>query len=202
MDEKSLVRGVMALKWEAKYRKRFSGEESESRAFLAVPERLDEDIYEAVLQINLPGCTVLDIGTGTGDHAIFLAQTGYQVTGIDIAASAIAFAQKNAASHKVNVSFIVDNILSSSLKGQYDIVIDRGCYELIAIENLEIYLASVMRLIKPGGWFVLKTARRKRRIEAVKLTTGLNVVKLDDAAYTTLDGRVVKARILVAQKSH
>jgi 2-polyprenyl-3-methyl-5-hydroxy-6-metoxy-1,4-benzoquinol methylase len=201
MDDNLLERGVMALKWEANYRKRFSGDETVSKCFIAVPDTVDEDIYQVFDQINMPGCSVLDIGTGIGEHAILLAQKGYNVTGIDISASAIAHAQKNAIENNVNVNFIVDNILSSDLKNQYDVLVDRGCYELIAIENLEIYLANMMKLLKPGGWYILKTARRRRRVNAIKNTSGLTIVKLKDTVYKTLDNRTIKARLLVAKKA-
>ena len=191
----------MALKWEANYRKRFSGEKSVAMCFNAEQDDVDKDIFLNIEQINLQGSTILDIGSGTGEQAIYLAQKGFQVTGIDISASAIEYARKFAQDSMVNVCFKVDNILASDLDGQFEIVIDRGLYELIAFENLEIYLATVKRLIKPGGWYILKTARLKRKIDAVKATSGLNIVKFEDTEYRTLDNRTVKAWILVAQKT-
>jgi len=45
--------------------------------------RLSPLLVDAVESGELPRGAALDIGSGTGDAAIFLAQRGYAVTGID-----------------------------------------------------------------------------------------------------------------------
>ncbi|MCI5126573.1 MAG: class I SAM-dependent methyltransferase [Candidatus Electrothrix sp. AR5] len=58
------------------------------------------DIALTNLVAQWPVCTgkVLDIGCGTGTNAIWLAQQGFEVTGLDISDKAIALAKKNAPS--------------------------------------------------------------------------------------------------------
>ena len=48
---------------------------------------------------------ILDIGCGTGRHAIELAKRGYQVTGIDLSDSMLMRAQENAKREHVQVAF-------------------------------------------------------------------------------------------------
>jgi len=59
----------------------------------------------------------------------------------------------------------------------------------------------MMKLLKPGGWYILKTARRRRRVEAIKNTIGLTIEKLKNTEYKTLDNRTIRARLLVAKKA-
>lgn len=54
----------------------------------------------------LPGSHVLDMGCGTGRHAIEFARRGYKVTGVDLSEGMLAEATKNAAAAGVLVDFI------------------------------------------------------------------------------------------------
>lgn len=53
-----------------------------------------------------PGSTVLDIGCGTGRHAIELARRGCEVTGVDISAGMLAEAARNAEAAGVRATWI------------------------------------------------------------------------------------------------
>jgi len=53
-----------------------------------------------------PGSGFLDIGCGTGRHAIELAKRGYKVTGVDISLGMLAQAEKTAKQTKVEVEWI------------------------------------------------------------------------------------------------
>src|SRR5262249_29032468 len=50
---------------------------------------------------------VLDIGCGLGDNAIYLAQNGYHVTGLDISPTALITAERRAHDAGVDVTFAV-----------------------------------------------------------------------------------------------
>jgi len=49
---------------------------------------------------------ILDVGCGTGRHAIELAKRGYSVVGIDLSESMLAHARKKAEAEKVSVLFV------------------------------------------------------------------------------------------------
>ena len=58
-------------------------------------------------ELNLsPGCSILDMGCGTGRHAVELARRGYQVTGVDISSGMLIEAKKAAQEAKVQVEWI------------------------------------------------------------------------------------------------
>jgi 2-polyprenyl-3-methyl-5-hydroxy-6-metoxy-1,4-benzoquinol methylase len=72
--------------------------------------------------------TALDLGTGPGTQAMALAERGFQVTATDLSVTAIQKAQKQAQEKGLNVSFVQDDILNSTLDQKFDFVLDRGCF--------------------------------------------------------------------------
>src|SRR5437899_13030949 len=59
----------------------------------------------------VPPGTVLDVGCGTGENAIFYAQNKFTVSGLDLARAAIDQARSKAKERNVNVDFGVGNAL-------------------------------------------------------------------------------------------
>jgi ubiquinone/menaquinone biosynthesis C-methylase UbiE len=67
--------------------------------------------------------TILDIGCGTGRHAIELAKRGYSVTAIDFSASQLDQARLNAAAANVTVQFVEADARHLDYNNQFDVVI-------------------------------------------------------------------------------
>ena len=67
------------------------------RRLIAWPERIrrEEPLLRAVLGSG-PNRRILDLGCGTGEHALFLASLGYEVTGVDVSPGMIADAREAA----------------------------------------------------------------------------------------------------------
>ena len=122
-------------------------------------EQLDPDVDEYLVANGLKGLNVLDVGTCSGSQAIALARRGHRVVGIDVSATALEQARLAAAKEPgLTIRFQLDDIAESSLDdSQFDLVLDRGCYDSIASFNHEEYVASVRRVLKPGGVLLLKT---------------------------------------------
>jgi 2-polyprenyl-3-methyl-5-hydroxy-6-metoxy-1,4-benzoquinol methylase len=76
-------------------------------------ENLDFDLEEEIIKRKITSGKFLDLGTGQGTQAVQLSRLGFYVTGSDLLEHAIENTTK--LSDKVN--FIVDNILSSQIKG-------------------------------------------------------------------------------------
>ena len=66
------------------------------RRLIAWPERIrrEEPFLRLVLE-NGPNGRVLDLGCGTGEHALFLASLGFDVTGVDRSAAQIEEARRS-----------------------------------------------------------------------------------------------------------
>jgi len=122
-------------------------------------EKLDPDIEEYLRVTGSGSLDILDLGTCSGSQGIELARRGHRVVGTDISETALARAKLAAASEpELAISFMIDDIAESRLNdNQFDLVLDRGCYCSICSFNHEEYVASVRRVLRPGGVFLLKT---------------------------------------------
>src|SRR5688572_31581254 len=71
---------------------------------------------------NGPVRTVLDLGCGTGNHALPLAQLGYEIVGVDRSAGMLESARKKAISQQINgkANFYQDDIRSVQLQRAFD----------------------------------------------------------------------------------
>jgi len=101
---------------------------------------------------------ILDIGCGTGRHAIELAGRGYQVTGIDISQAQIELARKKAQKAGVEVDFLLDDATSFSLDKKYDLalIICEGAFSLLETDELNFrVLENAYRHLKNGGKIIL-----------------------------------------------
>ncbi len=101
---------------------------------------------------------ILDLGTCSGSQAIELARLGHRVVGTDISATALEQARRAAAAvDSLDIRFLDDDIVESRLDDdQFDVVVDRGCYQSICSFNHEEYVANVRRVLKPHGALLLK----------------------------------------------
>jgi len=122
-------------------------------------EKLDPDIDEYLRANGLTGLDILDVGTCSGSQGIELARRGHRVVGTDVSETALERAKLAAAAETgLAISFLLDDIAESRLEdSQFDLVLDRGCYCSICSFNHEEYVASVRRLLRPGGVLLLKT---------------------------------------------
>jgi SAM-dependent methyltransferase len=102
---------------------------------------------------------VLEIGCGAGNFSVLMAQRGYAVSGVDIAPTAIEWATERASSIGVTARFCVDNVLTldTCADASMDIVIDGHCLHCIIGGDRACCLAAVLRVLKPGGMFVVLT---------------------------------------------
>jgi 2-polyprenyl-3-methyl-5-hydroxy-6-metoxy-1,4-benzoquinol methylase len=122
-------------------------------------EKLDPDIEEYLLASGLQGLDILDLGTCSGSQGIELAKRGHRVVGTDISETALDRAKLAAEKETgLAISFLIDDIAVSHLDdNQFDLVLDRGCYCSICSFDHEEYVASMKRLLRPGGVLLLKT---------------------------------------------
>jgi SAM-dependent methyltransferase len=102
-----------------------------------------------------PG-SVLDIGCGTGENAILLAESGYTVTGVDAAPIAIDMAKAKAKARKVNVEFHIRNALNLNLgQSRFDNAIDSGLFHTFHDNERPVYANEVAKSLREGGKYFM-----------------------------------------------
>ena len=106
---------------------------------------------------------VLDVGCGKGDNALFFAEKGYQVWGVDAALAAIEAARRKASERGIPVTFMVMDILRISGIGQtFDTVIDSGFFHTLTDPGRLQYARELSLVLKPGGrYFMLAFSDRE-----------------------------------------
>ena len=120
------------------------------------PLGLDPDVARALASRGLGSGRALDVGTGSGNQALELARRGFDVTGSDLAPSAVREARKRAADAGLTVRFVVDDALATRLEPGFDLVLDRACFQVLAPDLRARYARTVAELLAPGGLFLLK----------------------------------------------
>jgi len=114
-------------------------------------------------ELRLPrGGSVLDIGCGTGRHAIELARRGYRVTGLDLSSEMMARAAAAAKAAKVRVEWVRADAARFTLPEPYDgaICLCEGAFGLLGREDDPLeqplsILRNISRSLKPGARAVL-----------------------------------------------
>jgi SAM-dependent methyltransferase len=110
---------------------------------------------EEFIASHPPG-RALDLGCGTGTNVITLARHGWQVTGVDFAWSAIHFGRRKLKQAGVKATLRVDDVTRlHGIAGQFDLILDIGCFHNLPTERRPTYLEHVARLLDPAGIYLL-----------------------------------------------
>ncbi|HWQ95830.1 MAG TPA: class I SAM-dependent methyltransferase [Candidatus Methylomirabilis sp.] len=99
---------------------------------------------------------ILDMGCGTGGHALLLAEKGYDVTGIDGSEDMLSIALKKARKANLSLKFIKSDICNFNLNKKFDAVISMFAvmgYQT-SNEEFEKALMSAGQHLKPDGLFI------------------------------------------------
>jgi SAM-dependent methyltransferase len=115
--------------------------------------RPEAELIRILKDGSLPRGRALELGCGTGTNAIYLAQSGFDVTAVDCAAPALDKAREKAAAAGVSVAWIQADVLHfTPPSGPYDFLFDRGCYHCCREVDLAGYLETHRRATRPGSW--------------------------------------------------
>ncbi|KGP00815.1 3-demethylubiquinone-9 3-methyltransferase [Alcaligenes faecalis] len=109
---------------------------------------------------SLAGKQVLDIGCGGGILSESLAQSGADVTGIDLAERSLKIARLHSLESGVPVKYemISAEDMADQHPGRFDIV---TCMEMLEhVPDPGSIIAACAKLVKPGGWVFFSTLNR------------------------------------------
>ena len=123
---------------------------------------------EALSGQPLKGLSVLDIGCGGGLLSEPMARLGATVTGVDASARNIAVASLHAGRQGLSIDYRQETAEAlASSAAQFDIVLALEIVEHVA--DVDLFLASIGRLVKPGGLLFLSTLNRTAKAWALAI---------------------------------
>ena len=125
--------------------------------------RVASQLKKAVEEGKVKPGKALVLGCGTGTNAVFLAKKGFEVTGLEVAPTALNIAEAKAREAGVKIRWIVADAANPPHMEPFDFIFDRGCYHHVRWVNLDGYVAAISRLTKPGGQFLLLSFRASGR---------------------------------------
>jgi SAM-dependent methyltransferase len=99
---------------------------------------------------RLPPGTAIDLGTGEGRNAIWLAERGWQVTAVDFSAAGLERAARLAAERSVSVTWVQANLLGwQAGERVYDLVLI--AYVHLPHESLASLFRAAAAAVAAGG---------------------------------------------------
>jgi SAM-dependent methyltransferase len=115
-------------------------------------------LRELVENGTVKPCRALDLGCGTGTNVIYLAQQGFDATGLDLSPVAI----EKAAITNTSASFVCGSALAlPNLGAPFDFVFDRGCFHMMEPGHRATFVEQVLRVTRPGTVFFLLCGNSK-----------------------------------------
>jgi cyclopropane fatty-acyl-phospholipid synthase-like methyltransferase len=162
-----------------------------------------EEVEFLIEELQLPeGGAILDVGCGTGRHAVELAKRGYRITGIDLSLGMLAEAKRTADEAGVELELIHADAAKYRPEKKFDgvICLCEGAFALIGkgedpIEHDLAILRNINYALKPDSIFILDTLNglekiRKYNIEDIqqKKFNQITLVETFRMDYTDDDG--------------
>lgn len=115
-----------------------------------------KELVDFIRSAHIQPCEAVCLGSGTANNAIFLAQEGFNVTGIDYAKSAIELGRKRASKAGVEIQFVEDDLTRlHHLKGTFELLVDFGTFDDLNATDRELYVENILPLTHKGSLFFL-----------------------------------------------
>jgi cyclopropane fatty-acyl-phospholipid synthase-like methyltransferase len=141
--------------------------------------------------------SVLDVGCGTGENALYLAARGHEVLGLDAAPVAIERAEAKARDRGIEAQFLLwDALRLADLERVFDTAIDVGLFHSFQDEERPVYAESLRAAIEAGGRYLMLCWSERnewgygpRRVTQAEIretfAEGWTVDSIEDAAFET-----------------
>jgi SAM-dependent methyltransferase len=102
----------------------------------------------------LPAGRALELGCGTGDTSIYLAEHGWQVTAVDYVKQALERARAKAETAGAVVNFAsadVTRLSSAGLGDNFGLIVDNGCLHNMSDGDRDAYVREVTAVAAPDA---------------------------------------------------
>ncbi len=111
-------------------------------------------LVTALAQHDVVG-KALDVGCGSGNYSIYMAERGYQVTAIDFMPQAVTMLEQRIAGRGLAIEVIQADVGLWQGNHLYDLVLDVGCLHTPGTIELAAYKKQLLSWLAPGGAFIL-----------------------------------------------
>lgn len=138
---------------------------------------VDDNLIHIVSGGGIDRCRALDIGCGSGENAIWLAQQGFDMIGCDLSPTAIRRGKDKLSTLEAKVRFVVADFISDPIpESPFGFIFDRGCFHCMEDESeRNRFVEKVSGLLEPSGcWLSLigNADEGEREIGPPQLTAG------------------------------
>ncbi len=161
--------------------------------------------------------SVLDVGCGTGEHVLHLAERGHEAWGVDSAPTAIEKAKAKARERGIDATFLrLDALRLEELGRTFDTVIDTGLFHVFSNDERPRFVRSLSTVLRPGGTYLMMCfsdlqpgSVGPRRVSQAEIRatfgTGWEIEYIREAAFETNFGHEARAwlaRITRTEEPH
>lgn len=146
-----------------------------------------------VLGSALAGKDVLEVASGGGQSAVWLAEQGARVTGVDFSSEQLAHAQAHARSKKVRIRFIESNVEDLSMLDDSSFDIAFSAYALGFVEDIRRTFGEIRRVLRLGSLFAFSwqspmyTITHEGTLEVKRSYFDRSPIVFNDASGTEVD---------------
>lgn len=154
-------------------------------------------LVEFVTSGGVPAAPALEIGAGTGTNAIWLAEHGFDVLGVDVSPLAVERANAKMDGRTLRCRFAaLDFLAAPSPGGPFQFVFDRGCFHVFdEPDERQRFAAQVAAALAPSGFWLsmigstegppreVGPPRRSARDIALAIEPVLEIIELRSAEF-------------------
>ena len=159
----------------------------------------------------LPVGKALELGCGTGDCSIYLAEHGWRVTAVDYVRQALDKARAKAEAAGAVINFAradVTRLSSAGLGDNFGLIVDNGCLHNMSDPDRDAYVREVSAMAAPDARLLITAFRPGGRFGVrgvepaeiqTRFTEGWTLVSTGDER--ELDGEQTPTRYYLFQRS-
>jgi ubiquinone/menaquinone biosynthesis C-methylase UbiE len=159
------------------------------------------ELYESRAGSGIAGADVLDVGCGFGAMSVWFAAQGARVKAVDPKRARLAVGRSVAATHGLDANFSVGRAERlDQPDASFDLVVMNNslCY-LVEQEARAVALGEALRVLRPGGWILIRNPNRAHPIDQY---SGLPLLPLLPARLATrAAARLGRERSLVTLRT-
>lgn len=174
----------------------------------------DQNLSRVIQKHGIKVGRAVEIGCGTGTNSIWLAQHGFDVTGLDVSKHAIAMAENKLADTEIDCQFCQSDFLVDRVSGvPFIFAFDIACFHIFrSKEERLLFSLRIHDLLSAGGiWYSLIGSTDgplqdtgPPRLNAVEIASSVEpyfeILELSSTQFNTEDLRDVRAWVMVAQR--